>query len=205
MYAAPPSVTQTRLACIPRDANAKVTARVEGKPSSVRLYFHQTDDACGDYYVDMRSTPQDPTLYTAILPLVASDAKAVTYQVHVQNPGGKEILGDAMSIPVSGNCVAPALTPDDLHAASAIAVGLTQPKQSPVPCHFKCNGIVSYITVSGELKPNEECRLLMAGKPKAWYQKPGNEVAIGAGVAGAAILAGSSHHHHHPPPSPARP
>jgi hypothetical protein len=152
----------------------------------------------------MRPAPQDPTLYTAVLPLVAADATAITYQVHVQNPGGKELLGDAMSVPVSGNCVAPALTPDGLHAASAIVVGLTQAKQSPMPCHFKCNGIVSYITVAGELKPNEECRLALAGKPKPWYQKPGNEVAIGAGVVGAAILAGS-HHHHHPPPSPARP
>ncbi len=206
VFAAPPAVTQGRLACVPRDANTKVTAHVEGKPTSVRVYFHQTGDPCGEYYVDMHPSPQDPTLYTGILPLVAADATSVTYQVHVLSPGGKETLADAMSAPVSGNCVAPPLTPDDLHTASAIALGLTQPAQHGAPCHFKCNGVVSVITVSGDLKPNEECRLVLAGKTKPWWEKPGvlgTAGVLGAGGIAAGLISGSNNNR--TPPSPARP
>jgi hypothetical protein len=206
VFAAPPAVTQARLACIPRDANTKITAHVEGKPTAVRAYFHQTGDSCGEYYVDMRPSPQDPTLYTAILPLVAADATSIMYQVHVLNAGGKETLADFMVAPVSGNCVAPPLTPDDLHAANAIALGLTLPGQHSVPCHFKCNGIVSVITASGELKPNEECRLVLAGKTLPWWEKRGVLGAAGAIGAGAiAAGLGSGSNNNRTPPSPARP
>lgn len=204
--AAPPSVTQVRLACIARDANARISARVEGHPTSVRVYFRQENDPCGQYYVDMHPSAQDPALYTAILPLVAPDATSVIYQVRVQNGAGKELVGEPMTVPVSANCVAPALTPEELHAANGIVLGLTQPDQHGAPCRFKCNGIVSVITVTGELKPNEECRLILAGRAKPWYQRPGNLAAIGAGAIGAGLLAGSGGGNgNSTPPSPARP
>ena len=201
---APPSVTQNRLACVGHDANPKISAHVEGHPASVRVYFHQTGDPCGEYYVDMRPSPDDPSLYTGILPLVAQDATSITYQVRVQGAGAKVIAGESMTAAVSGNCTAPPLTPDDLRAAKAIALGLTQATQHAAPCHFKCNGVVSVITASGDLKPNDECRLVLAGKIKPWYETPTALATAGAlGAAAFAVNANSGRGG--TPPSPARP
>ena len=202
---APPSVTQNRLACIGYDTNARITAHVEGHPASVRVYFRQTGDPCGVYYVDMRPSPADPTLYTAVLPLVTPDATSIIYQVRVRVAGGKEIAAEAMTAEVSGNCTAPPLSPDDLRAAKAIALGLTQPTQHAAPCHFKCNGVVSVITASGELKPNDECRLIMTGKIKPWYETPAALAAAGAGALGATLALHSTSNGRGNPPSPARP
>src|SRR6267154_1262438 len=87
LSAASPSVTQNQLACVSHETNARIIAHVEGHPASVRVYFRQSGDTCGDYYVDMRRSPQDPTLYSGVLPMVTADATSVTYQVKVMGVG----------------------------------------------------------------------------------------------------------------------
>ena len=154
----------------------------------------------------MRPSPQDPSTYTALLPLVAKDATSITYQVKIGGAGAKEIAAEPMTAVVSGNCMAPPLSPDELKAAKSIALGLTQATQRSVPCQFKCNGVVSYITAAGDLKPNDECRLVLAGKGKPWYQSPAALASAGAGAIGAAGLAlHSTSNGRGNPPSPARP
>ncbi|HEX7681471.1 MAG TPA: hypothetical protein VF713_25320 [Thermoanaerobaculia bacterium] len=203
--ASPPSVTQNGLACVGRKSNARITAHVEGNPASVRVYFRQAGDPCGDYYVDMRPSPQDASLYSAVLPLVAPDATAITYQVKVFGAGAKEIDAEPMTVLVSDNCAAPPLSPEDLRAAKTIALGLTKATQHAVPCHFKCDGVSSVITASGELKPNDECRLLLAGKLKPWYLTPAALAMAGAGAVGAGVLVLNPSNGPSTPPSPARP
>jgi hypothetical protein len=203
--ASPPSVTQDRLACVGHKINARITAQVEGNPASVRVYFRQAGDPCGDYYVDMRPSPQDPSLYSAVLPLVTPDATAITYQVKVFGAGAKEIDAEPMTVLVSDNCAAPPLSPEDLRAAKTIALGLTKATQHAVPCHFKCDGVLSVITASGELKPNDECRLLLAGKLTPWYRTPAALAMAGAGAVGAGALVLNPSNGPRTPPSPARP
>jgi hypothetical protein len=203
---APPSVTQNRLACIGHDANARITAHVEGHPASVRVYFQQTGDPCGEYYVDMKPNPLEPGSYSALLPLVSNDATSVTYQVRVQGAGAKEMAGEAMTAVVSRSCTAPPLSPEDLRAAKSIAIGLTKSAQHATPCHFKCNGVVNVITASGDLKPNEECRLILTGKGKPWWETPGAIAAESAALFGASALAlHANSNGRGTPPSPARP
>lgn len=199
---ASPSVTQDRLVCVSHDANARITAHVDAKPASVRVYFRQTGDPCGEYYVDMRPSPADPTLYSAVLPLVTPDATSITYQVRAQ--GVKETAAEAMTVPVTGTCIAPPLSAEDLRAAKAIALGLTSPTQHAAPCHFKCNGVTSVITAAGELKPNDECRLLLAGRIRPWYQTPEALVLVGAGAVGTVLILNPPNGRG-APPSPARP
>jgi hypothetical protein len=205
--AAPPPIAQERLACISRDSNPRITAHVQGHPSSVRAYFHGVGDTCGEYYVDMLPSAQDPTLYTALLPMVSSKATAVAYQVRVRNGGTKEIAGEEMTTPVDANCAAAKLTPDELRRAKSIALGLTQASQYAVPCQFKCNGIASVISAAGVLKPHEECRLLLAAAAKPWYATPaGIASASAAGALGGALaLHSSGNGRNSNPPSPARP
>ncbi len=200
--ASPPVVTQNRLACIGHKTNARITAHVEGNPASVRVYFRQEGDPCGDYYVDMRPSPEDPSLYSAVLPLVTPDATAITYQVKVFGAGAKEIDAEPMTVLVSDNCTAPPLSPEDLRAAKTIALGLTKETQHAAPCHFKCDGVLSVITASGQLKPNDECRLLLAGKLKPWYLTP---AALALAGAGAGVLVFTPSNRPSSPPSPARP
>jgi hypothetical protein len=207
VFGATPTVTQSRLACIAHDTNARITAHVEGHPTSVRVYFRQADDPCGAYYVDMRPSPKDPTEYSAVLPVVSNDATAIIYQVRVQNPGAKELAAEPMTANVTGNCQAPPLSADDARAANAIALGLTSPEQHAAPCKFKCRGVVSVITSSGQLKPNDECRLILAGLVKPWWATPAGIAGASAGALGAglAIHSASGNGRTGPPPSPARP
>jgi hypothetical protein len=69
--------------------------------------------------------------------------------------------------------------------------------------------VTNYITVAGDMKPNEECRLLLAslvghGPASPWYRTPAAEFAAGAVIgasAGFAIENGKNNR----APSPARP
>lgn len=206
---AAPTITHTPLACLSAETNAKITAHVEGQPSSVRVYFHAIGQtSCGEYYVDMRRNDKDPTLYSAILPIPAPDADVVMYQIRAKMNGGNETAIAPVAATVRKECTIPALSAADLQAAQSIVLGLTQPSQKPVPCRFRCNGLTNYITAAGEMKPNEECRLLLAslagkgGQP--WYRTPVAEVAAGAVVGAGAGLAIDNGRNHRPP-SPARP
>jgi hypothetical protein len=208
---AAPTITHTPLACLSSEANTKITARVDGQPSSVRVYFHAIGQtSCGEYYVDMRRNgDKDPTLYTAILPIPNPDADVVMYQIRVKSNGGTETAIAPVAATVRKECTVPALTAADVQAAQSIVLGLTQPSQKPVPCKFACKGVTNYITAAGDMKPNEECRLLLAGLPgngpaQPWYRTPAAEVAAGA-IVGAGVGLALDNGRNHRPPSPARP
>jgi len=209
---AAPTITHTPLACLSSTTNTKITARVEGQPTSVRVYFHaigQTSATCGEYYVEMHRDSKDPALYGAIMPIPAPDADVVMYQIRAKSNGGNETAIAPVAATVRKDCVAPALSAADLQAAQSIVLGLTSPSQKPVPCKFLCNGITHYITASGDMKPNEECRLLLAGlvghgTMPPWYRTPEAEFAAGA-IVGAGIGLAIDNGRHHRAPSPARP
>jgi hypothetical protein len=208
--AAAPTITHTPLACLSAETNARITAHVEGQPSSVRVYFHAIGQtSCGEYYVDMRRDARDPTLYTAILPIPTPDADVVMYQIRAKVSGGAETAIAPVAATIRKECTLPALAGPDLQAAQSIVLGFTQASQKPVPCRFRCNGLTNYITAAGEMKPNEECRLLLAGlagKGPAlpWYRTPAAEIAAGA-VVGAGTGLALDNGRNHRAPSPARP
>ena len=174
------------------------------------MYFHAIGQTCGEYYVDMRRDPKDPTLYTAIMPIPAPDADVVMYQIRAKSVTGTETAIAPVAATVRKECTSPALTAADMQAAQSIVLGLTQPNQKPIPCKFVCKGITNYITASGDMKPNEECRLLLAalanhGTTTPWYRTPEAEFAAGAA---AGVVVGEiyeNNHRNHRPPSPARP
>lgn len=202
------TITHAPLACLSPETHTKITAHVEGQPSWVRVYFHAIGQTCGEYYVDMRRNDKDPTLYTAIMPIPIPDADVVMYQIRAKN-GATETAIAPVAATVRKECTGAAFTPADTQAAQSIVLGLTQPSQKPVPCKFACNGITNYITVAGDMKPNEECRLLLAalagnGATPPWYRTPEAEFAAGA-VVGAGVGLAIENGRNHRPPSPARP
>lgn len=202
--AAPLTVTQTSLACVSPSANTKITATVAGQPSSVRVYFHSSAASCGEYYIDMQPDPANRSIYTAILPNIASDAGALVYQVRVKNATGNEVDAPVVTAPLRDNCPAPGLSANDLQRAKTIVVGLTSATQSGAPCKFSCAGVKSEITVAGDLRPNEQCAILLAGKP--FFQTPqGEAAAAAAGLFGAAAGYELTKPNNSTAPSPARP
>ena len=203
------TITHTPLACLSPDTNTKITAHVEGQPSSVRVYFHAIGQSCGDYYVDMHRDAKDPSLYTAVMPIPTAAADVVMYQIRAKTNGGGETAIAPVAATVRKECTSPALNAADLQSAQSIVLGLTLPAQKPIPCKFRCNGITHYITAAGDLKPNEECRLLLAslagnGSTPPWYRTPAAEVAAGA-VVGAGVGLAIDNGRNHRAPSPARP
>jgi len=203
------TITHTPLACLSPDTPSKITAHVEGAPSSVRVYFHAIGQNCGEYYVDMHRDAKDPSLYTAIMPIPTADADVVMYQIRAKANGGAETAIAPVAATIRKECTSPALSAADLQAAQSIVLGLTQPSQKPIPCKFRCNGVTNYITAAGDLKPNEECRLLLAslvghGATPPWYRTPAAEVAAGA-VVGAGVGLAIENGRNHRAPSPARP
>jgi len=204
-----PTITQTPLACLSSDNYSKITAKVAGNPASVRVYFHAVGQTCGDYFVEMRRDPKDPTLYSAIIPIPAKDADVVLYQIKAKTLGGSEVAAAPVAATVKKECAGTPLSNDDLQTAKAIVLGLTQSAQKATPCKFRCDGVTNFLTASGDLKPNDECRLLLAslakgGGGKPWYESTTAEVvggALGAGALGWAI----EHRRDHHEPSPARP
>jgi hypothetical protein len=207
VFAAPPKIAHDALSCLSRTTNARIAAHIEGQPAAVRVYFHAIGETCGDYYVEMRKSDKDPTLYTGLLPLIGKDSDALTYQIRVDTGGGKEVSIPPVTVAVRTECAAPALSPDQLRAAANITLGLTSQTQRQIPCKFKCNGIKNVITAKGDLQPNEQCRLLLAGLLKPWYASP---AGAGAAAGGSILAAGlgygiASNLNNSKPPSPARP
>ncbi len=206
---AAPTISQTPLACLSPTTNTKITAKVAGNPASVRVYFHAVGQTCGDYFVEMHRDPKDPTLYSALMPIPAVDADVVLYQIKAKTTGGSEVAAPPVAATVKKECAATPLSSEDLQAAKAIVLGLTQPAQKSTPCKFRCDGVTHYMTASGDLKPNDECRLLLAslakgGAGKPWYATTAGEVTLGAFGAAAAGWAIENNRNQRPP-SPARP
>jgi len=204
--AAPPlKIAVQPLACVSRDRNARITARIEGPLKSARVYFRVVDPNCRDEYsVDMRQSSSDPILYWAVLPLVGIGTRSLSYRVRVSQGSGADIESALWNVAVSEHCIAEVLTPAEQRSAENIVLGLTTPTPQGIPCGFRCNGVRSILTTANELKPNEPCLFALASA-RPWYEtRAGKGVFIGAAVIGGAFI-WNQRREDDQPPSPARP
>jgi len=159
------------------------------KDENGQIYFHPPYHE-GDHYHEMKkgnagdhdepgAWPRpDGTEYWSTLPKVAPGTVNVVYYVSIVDPDGHQYSSTNMTVPVTTDCADPKLNSDEKKYAKNLVEGLTGEKQSAVPPGFLCDGIVSFITVNGDLKANEECRKCACGLlPVEW-------------VASAAVLGG---------------
>jgi hypothetical protein len=207
MLAAPTSIVTKPLSCVAQDRNVRITARIEGRVKTARVYFRAAEPKCDEYFVEMHGSPQDPALYWAILPLAGLETRLISYQVRVDSgDGGKAIVSPAepLNVAVLAGCVPESLSPAEQRAADNITLGLVSSGQSGTPCGFRCNGVTSVLTVANELRPNQECL-----RRKPWYMTPKGRTAIGAGAlllgGGVFIWNENNNKDRDRPPSPARP
>jgi hypothetical protein len=205
LIAAPPSIVTKPLTCVAKDRNARITARIEGRVKTARVYFRALDPKCDEYYVNMHQSPLDPTLYWAVLPLVGPETHLLSYQVRVDSgDGGKPNVSPAepLTVAVQAGCVADSLSAIEQRAADYITLGLVSSGQSGAPCGFRCDGITSILTAANELRPNEACF-----SKKAWYMTPGGRIALGAGTVliGGGVFIWNERNNKDRAVSPARP
>ena len=168
--AGPPKIAHEQVTCVPADGNARITANVTSSSPviSARVYFHSNVKTSGDYYLELRQGEAGG--YWAVLPYPLPETTAVEYRIVVKDADGQEAKTEKYTVPTSSSCVV-TLTCDETRYANNLVIGLTSDSQSPIPDGFKCKGVVSKITVAGELKPNEECRKALAAikiPPVVW-------------------------------------
>lgn len=149
-------IAHSPLDCVPKEVNAKVTARITG-PSAIasgRVYF-RTEAKGRDNYLEMRHDSDHQ--YWAVLPLPAGGTEAVVYRIVAQDANGQEATTEVVTAPVTTSCPATPLTDEERRYASHLVIGLTAADQLGLPTGFLCKGIVSQITASGQLQPNGAC------------------------------------------------
>lgn len=206
LLAADPKISHDALSCVAKNKNARITAKIEGQPENVRVYFHAIGATCGDYYVDMHQSETDPSTYWAMLPIGAEEAKALTYQIRATAAGGREISGEQITIPIDADCQDQPLSPDEAKAAANLTLGLTANGQSEVPCAFKCTGITNLLTANLQLLPHEACRLQLAQGAAGGGLLASHPGAVMAGaLAGAGAGVAIYESQHRTSPSPVRP
>jgi hypothetical protein len=153
-----------------------------------------------EYYVDMRRA-NDGTMW-AMIPAPLPETKSFTYRIVTTDNRGGQASSFLMTAATASSC-AESLTGPEQQAASNMVIGLTNASQPAVPTGFQCRGVVSYITTTGEMRPNEECRRLVAagaqpgaaGAPGTGAGTPGSATGTGAtsgaGTTGAGATGGA--------------
>jgi hypothetical protein len=152
-------VTVNPVGCAAPCIHPRVTAIVPASAVSGQVFF-KAEGFTNEYYVDMRKAP-DGTMW-AYLPAPAPSTKSFTYRVVTLDATGKRAASPLMTLKTSPSCPATGVASNERAAQTAIVVGLTSNSQPIVPVGFLCTDIVSYITVSGEMRNNDECRRLLA-------------------------------------------
>lgn len=183
--AAPPKITHDKITCVPAAGNAKIAANITSSSAitSARVYFRSAVKNSGDYYLELRQG--EAGAYWAVLPYPHAETTAVQYRIVAKDGDGKEAGTETYTVSTSSSCVL-ALSADEAKYANNLVIGLTSDAQSTVPDGFLCKGIVSKITVAGELKPHEECRQVLAA---ATSKKIPTAVWI---LGGAAVVGGGA-------------
>ncbi len=166
----------------------RVTAIVPASTVSAQAFF-KAEGSTNEYYVDMRKAA-DGTMWV-YLPAPAPSTRSFTYRVVALDGAGKRSASPLMTLKTSASCPTSGVASNERAAQTAIVVGLTNNSQPIVPVGFLCTDLVSYITVSGEMRNNDECRrLLAANGPCAGA--PGAGIPTTAATTGVAATEGAS-------------
>ena len=160
MFAQPADLTVNPIQCAATSVHPRVSAVVPPNAVSGQVFF-KAEGTTNEYYVDMRKAA-DGTMW-AYLPAPAPGTKSFTYRVVTLDSAGKRASSQLMTISVNASCPTVNIPGGEQSAATSIVVGLTSNSEPIVPTGFECTHVVSYITVSGELRDNDECRKALAG------------------------------------------
>ncbi len=175
LFAAEP-IQVRAVPCVSAAQNPRIVASLPPNTKSARVYF-RGEGQTAEYYVDMRRGENGN--WWAFLPMPEAKTTAIAYRAVPVDSKGVQTSSLVLTTTVSPSCPLQSLTADEQRITQNLVVGLTTPSQSSVPTGFQCRGAVSYITANGDLKPNDECRRILAA-------------AAGAGTGAAAAAGGAT-------------
>jgi hypothetical protein len=155
-----PSVTPIK--CASSAAPVKIASGVPSTATSAKAYFKAAGQQ-SEYYVDMRRAA-DGSMW-AFIPSPLDSTPSFTYRVISMDVKNVQTSSQLFTA-INAACNLPALTAAEQRVASNMVIGMTVPGQPVVPTGFQCRGVVSYITVGGEMRPNDECRRIAALGPQ---------------------------------------
>jgi hypothetical protein len=162
-----------------------LSIRPESGWSSVRTYFRKSGSP-DFYYVELRSAGQGK--YWAALPRPEESTVTVEVQMAVRDAEGKESRTPIQNVPVTTSC-SWSLSPEQYGFAQNLVVGETSPSQTgQVIAGFLCDGVISRIDASGNLKPDESCRRVEMLKAAAASDRPRLIPLIILGGGGVALI-----------------
>lgn len=181
-------IAVTPISCVAPNMNARVVARAAASTRSARTYFTAFPGQ-PEYYLDMHLASDGS--YWAVLPQVEPATKSFSYRVVTIDANGKQTSSPAMTATATSTC-ALTLSAEEQQFASNLAIGKTNDTQSSIAAGFTCRGQVSVITASGQLKPNDECRRILAAAGAADKGRMSafaiGAIVVGAGAAAAIII-----------------
>jgi hypothetical protein len=189
------SVVHEAPLCLPDRCRApRLLARVTSpeRVDSVVVWFRAEGEG-DEYYTLMRPSSANPDLYWGYLPIpLAGETDFVEYVIEATDASGAKLRSEVYRVDVSESCQVDELTDEEKRIAQNLVVGLTRAGQVQIPPGFRCAGIVSTLTASGDLMPNEDCRRQRAEHgddsacPVLWL-KP-TVIAVGAAGTGAILI-----------------
>lgn len=194
--------------CAAPNVHPRVTANVPASAVSGQVFF-KAEGSTNEYYVDMRKAA-DGTMW-AYLPAPLPSTKSFTYRVVTLDNAGRRASTPMMTISTAATCPTVTIADAEKSAASAVVVGLTSNSQQIVPTGFECKDLTNYITVAGEMKPNDECRRAATGAPAqaaenaAGLKKDTALALLLIGVGGAGVAIYQHNNKSNEPVSPSRP
>jgi hypothetical protein len=194
--------------CATPNVHPRVSASVPATAVSGQVFF-KADGSTNEYYVDMRKAA-DGTMW-AYLPAPLPSTKSFTYRVVTLDNAGRRSSSPMMTIATAGTCPTVGVADAEKAAAAAVVVGLTSGSQQIVPTGFECKDLTNYITVSGEMKPNDECRRQEAAAPattaaeNAGLKKDTALALLLIGIGGAGVAIYQHNNKSNEPVSPSRP
>ncbi|HVT03949.1 MAG TPA: hypothetical protein VHL58_11320 [Thermoanaerobaculia bacterium] len=204
-------ISNVPIGCVPgrcRGARIEATVRSTAPVTRVRVLFHSDVDP-RDYFLEMQQMSGASDQYFAELPVVAENTKSVTYFIAAVDANGKTYATDPTTAPVTRDCQVADRTgvarDQQNQYAKSLVIGMTDGNQPADPMGFRCFGIVSQITVAGDMKPNEACRAKRRIDPCAAVIAPALLVAGGAAAAVAVAIIDKDNPKPGRPISPARP
>ena len=161
---APPVLKHDPLECVPdRCRNVKVMAQVQD-PVAVQqvIAYFRADDEANNYYIVLRQSEDDPSIFWGILPIVHDDTEWVHYFIEALDVESRVVRTAVVHAEVSEECVVPELTDEEKDVSHQLTIGQTVAGQESAPVGFRCHGIRNEITAAGELRSSEDCRQLLA-------------------------------------------
>jgi len=186
MAVAAPTISHVPASCVPAGGNTKLVATGEGL-ASARVFF-KAEGAATEYYVEML---QGPDGFWAVLPIPLPEVSAVSYRIVGRDADGAEKVVEGGSVPVSAACASFALVADEARVANNLVVGQTTHNIGLEG--FSCEGVTHVITLSGEMRPFNECddvnAVPLLASSGAKLAKTVAIVGVGAAAASIAIVA----------------